>query len=71
MRQIAARSGGTATTLAGLQELLQNIASAPDFLPRTEQTVNEASLRHVYFLLAIVIALLASEWILRKRSGMV
>lgn len=71
MRQIAARSSGTATTLAGLQELLQNIASAPDFLPRTEQTVNEASLRHVYLLLAIVIALLASEWILRKRSGMV
>ena len=71
MRQIAARSGGTSTTLDGLEPLLQEISSQADFMPRTERTVREASLRHVYLLLLIVIALLATEWVLRKRSGMV
>lgn len=71
MRQIAVRSGGLATNLDDLTRLVDEATSAPDFLPETEYITRESSLRHVWLLLALALFLLASEWILRKRSGMI
>lgn len=71
MRQIAARSGGNSTGLAGLSGLVEELLASPSFTPEREHIVREASLRHTVLLLIIVVVLLAAEWILRKRSGMV
>jgi hypothetical protein len=71
MRQIAARSGGISTDLAGMSSLVEELLASPSFTPEREHIVREASLRHTVLLLLLVVLLLAAEWILRKRSGMV
>lgn len=71
MRQIAARTGGQATDLSRLEDLLGDVSSSAGFRPSVERVVRESSLRHTYLLLLLALLFLASEWILRKRSGMV
>jgi hypothetical protein len=71
MRQIAARSGGQFGTLSDLPNIVDAALSDPTFTPEREHITRESSLRHTYLLLLLVIAFLAAEWVLRKRSGMV
>lgn len=71
MRQIAARTGGATADLNELERIIQEATSAPGFTSEEVTFVQESSLRHEWLLLALAILLLASEWILRKRSGMI
>ncbi|MEM1042059.1 MAG: vWA domain-containing protein [Bacteroidota bacterium] len=70
MRGLARRSGGTVIDPADLDELPARLA-AGGFGPRLVEEERETELWHLAWLLAVVIALLAAEWVLRKRSGMV
>jgi hypothetical protein len=71
MHQIAARSGGRAVTLAELPSLVDELLRSPSFTPEREHIVRESSLRHVLIVLIVIVLLLAAEWVLRRRSGMV
>lgn len=71
MNQIATRTGGVSTDLDGLENALAQITSSPEYAPATERVVQESSLRQTFLLLALALILLAAEWILRKRHGMV
>ncbi|HMB91492.1 MAG TPA: hypothetical protein VKP65_11635, partial [Rhodothermales bacterium] len=71
LRQIAQRSGGlffTADQLASLPSALQDGGS---FSPVVFEATRETELWHLPVFIAIVILLLTTEWVLRKRSGMV
>ncbi len=70
MRQIARRSGGAVVDPAEIPTLRAQL-EAGGFGPRIVEQEHETELWHIAWLLGIVIALLAAEWVLRKRSGMV
>ncbi len=71
MRQLAQRSGGTAFAPAEANDLPVRLARSETFTPVTLQNERDRELWHVSWLLAAIIALLAAEWTLRKRRGMV
>jgi len=71
MRQISRRSGGTTVSLSGIDLLIETLTARIDANPDEVSQVTELPLRRVLPLLFVVIALLATEWIVRKRSGMV
>ena len=71
MRQLAARSGGhafSADEASDVARVLQNDAS---LAPRTASIVSESNLRRRPIFLLLIVVLLTTEWILRKRSGLV
>jgi hypothetical protein len=70
LRQIAARSGGTFRTVTDADALPEHLASAASFESVTETTERELKLWHRYLFLALIVGLLAGEWVLRRRSGM-
>ena len=70
LRQIAHRSGGQFFTPATLDELSSVLAADSSFAPRMESAVRERALWQWPVPFAIVILLLTTEWILRKRAGM-
>ncbi len=70
MRGLARRSGGTVIDPAELSKLPARLA-ANGFGPRIVEEEHETELWHLAWLLGLVITLLAVEWVLRKRSGMV
>jgi hypothetical protein len=70
LRQIAYRTGGrffAATEAAGLREALDSVKT---FAPREERRSDTIELPHWGTMLAILVILLAAEWTIRKRSGM-
>lgn len=71
LRQIAYRSGGIFHTIDNLSALHDHLATSDQFSARTITQEREIKLWHLYSFLIVIIALLASEWALRKRSGMV
>ncbi len=72
MRQIAARSGGTFQTARAEGGPPIRLASSEDALaPLVVEEEDETRLWHLWGFLAVIVALLAAEWFLRKRSGMV
>jgi hypothetical protein len=70
MRQIARRSGGAVVAPEEIPALQAQL-EAGGFGPRVVEQEHETELWELAWLLAVVIALLAAEWVLRKRSGMV
>ena len=70
MRQIARRSGGTVIDAADIPALRTQL-EAGGFGPRIVEQEQETELWHIAWLLGVVVALLATEWVLRKRAGMV
>lgn len=66
MSQVAERSGGIAVTAANPSALFDKLS----FKARTSESRSEIPLWNRPLILWIIIALLAAEWLLRKRSGM-
>lgn len=71
MRQLAQRSGGTFLPAAQANQLPDRLADAGSFEPVTVTSEQEHKLWHASGFLLAIIALLAAEWALRKRQGMV
>ena len=71
MRQIAARSGGTALSTDQIGDLPNRIAASGTFTPQVVTETREAELWRASAFLAAILALLAAEWTLRKRFGLV
>jgi hypothetical protein len=71
MRQLAQRSGGTAFAPANADDLPIRLTQSETFAPATLQNERDRELWHVSWFLAAIIVLLATEWALRKRRGMV
>lgn len=71
MRQIAARSGGTAYAPSSVEALAPQLQASAAFVPLTLEQERETDLRRLYVFLAVVLACLTLEWFLRKRAGMV
>jgi hypothetical protein len=67
---VARRTGGRfyAGTAEGLVTRLPELV---DFSPRQLQTTSEVTLRTNVLLFLLIVALLAGEWMLRKRAGMI
>lgn len=70
LRQLAARSGGAFFLPSQLQELRRALEALPSFTPRELRTTEEFELWNWKYMLALVVLLLAVEWFVRKRSGM-
>lgn len=70
LQQIAYRTGGrffTPSTVRGLRGALDSLRT---LVPREDRRAQAIELPHWHYLLAVIILLLAAEWIIRKRSGM-
>ena len=71
MRQIAQRSGGTSLSPTALDALPSTLAASSAFSPLVIEEERATQLWQLYGFLAAIIILLALEWFLRKRSGLV
>ncbi len=71
MRQIALRSGGSFIDPDSLGQFGRTLASSGQFTPVISREEREARLWQWPYLLAMAIVLLTSEWVIRKRSGLV
>ena len=71
MRALARRSGGETVALADLAGLPERLATEGRLTSLQIETERQTPLGHVGWLLAVVVGLLAAEWVLRKRAGMV
>ena len=71
LRQIAQRSGGTFFTPEELRTLPAVLAASGTFSPVRFEEAREQELWHLPAFFLLVVLLLTTEWVLRKRSGMV
>lgn len=70
LRQLAHRSGGRYVSPAELPAVLGILDTLPSFGPRDVTRVQELELWNWQYTLAIIVLLLALEWLLRKQRGM-
>jgi hypothetical protein len=70
LQQIAASTGGRYYDAPSIAALPHDIAALPGFRPREAVRSSEIELWNRSWMLALVILLFASEWLLRKRNGM-
>ncbi|MDX1740172.1 MAG: hypothetical protein R3178_02725, partial [Rhodothermales bacterium] len=70
MRQVALRSGGSAFTTASYDQLADALVSSSRFEPRVSTIRSESELWRRPVFLLVVILCLATEWVVRKRSGL-
>jgi hypothetical protein len=71
MQQLAQRSGGRAFAPDQASDLPIRLASSESFAPAVVQNERDRELWHMSWFLVAIITLLAAEWALRKRRGMV
>ena len=71
MRQIAQRSGGSFFTPEELPTLPAVLSASGTFSPVRFEEAREQELWHLPAFFLLVVLLLTTEWVLRKRSGMV
>ena len=71
LRAIAARTGGAVYTVATLDSLRARIAASPAFAPSIVAREVETPLWDRWPLFLLLVGLLAAEWGLRKRWGLV
>ncbi|MEW6510395.1 MAG: hypothetical protein AB1428_05490 [Bacteroidota bacterium] len=70
LQQLAYRTGGryfTHTTAAGLRGALDSLRT---MVPRNERRAEAIELPQWHYILGIIVFLFATEWVIRKRSGM-
>jgi hypothetical protein len=70
LRQLADRSGGRYLEPSQINDLDVALASQASFAPNVQQQQREIELWNWRTVLVVLILLLAAEWFLRKRSGM-
>jgi hypothetical protein len=71
LQQIAERTGGKYYDTDAVGSLPTDIASRPDFTPRELTHTREFELWNYRWTLTTIVLLLAVEWFLRKRNGMI
>jgi hypothetical protein len=71
MRQISNRSGGEFALADQVTGFVDRVMQAGTPEPRLIREVSEIPLRQIVPLLFLILAVLTTEWILRKRSGLV
>jgi hypothetical protein len=71
LRQIAQRSGGSFLTPDALRSLPAILTTSGSFTPVRYEEAREMELWHLPVFFILVVLLLTTEWVLRKRSGMV
>jgi hypothetical protein len=70
MRQLAARSGGTAYTPQSLDQLPTDLERQPSYSSDVVQQTSEAELWRTSLFLILILLLLAGEWTVRKYLGL-
>ncbi len=70
MRQLASRSGGTAYTPQTVDQLPTDLSDQNSFSSEVVRQSSEAELWRTSLFLIAILALLASEWTLRKFFGL-
>jgi len=70
LEQIAASSGGDFASSGKFDELMRKIGDKPFMKPAKITTTSEFELWNLPSLLSVIVALLGTEWFIRKRSGM-
>jgi len=70
LQQIAARTGGRYLESDELQRLPQELSALPNFRSRDVSVARQFELWNRTWMLAVVVALFAVEWFLRKKYGM-
>ncbi len=70
LEQIAAASGGEFANSGQFDDLMKTIESRPFMKPENVTTTSEFELWNLPLLLSVIVALLGTEWFIRKRSGM-
>jgi hypothetical protein len=70
LRQLARRSGGIYVAPRELPALQAAISSLPSFSPREVREVTTVELWNWRVMLGVIVFLFATEWLIRKRSGM-
>ena len=71
MRLLAERSGGATVPLDSLDAWLRDLRASGGLAARPVERVEETPLLEFPWLLVLCIGLLTTEWVVRKRSGMV
>lgn len=71
LQQMAIRTGGRYYDVDRIEDLPKDIAALPNFKTRELTHATEIELWNFQWTLALIVLLLALEWFLRKRNGMV
>ena len=71
LRQMAEESGGKFYTSKNCSSIMRDIQKDKNFRDRSVTVREELELWHNLVLLIVVILLLATEWVIRKREGMI
>jgi hypothetical protein len=71
LRQLAERTGGTFLIEETFGRIVKLLAQQSSFVPTEETDAAEYNVRNRPLLVAAIMLLLAMEWFLRKRSGMI
>lgn len=71
MATMASRTGGIMMRPAEIGRLDSVLAADAGFVPRTTSSVSEIHVRMSPWYIGVLVLLLAAEWFLRKRSGMI
>ena len=70
LRELAGRTGGRLILPDRLAEVGAILRNQPSFVATEIRTANTIEFRHWPYALALLVVLLAAEWLIRKRSGM-
>ncbi|MCX6137656.1 MAG: VWA domain-containing protein [Ignavibacteriales bacterium] len=70
LQQMAAVSGGAYADAGGFSALLRDLASRPFMKSEQRLSVHEYELWNMPLVLSLIVLLFGTEWIIRKRSGM-
>lgn len=71
LRTLAARTGGRFYTARTAGSLIEDIRKRPGFTPRSIESHDDIPLWSYPWVLAAALIAFATEWVIRKRSGMV
>jgi len=71
MREIARRSGGEFVVAGDIEAFVRTIARAGRLQPTVIEEKRDVHLRRLAPFLFVIIGLLATEWVIRKRAGLV
>ena len=70
LKQVAYKTGGSFYTINDYQKVVENIKADKNFTSTEVTHKSEFQLWNMYYTLALIILLLAAEWFIRKKSGM-